>query len=83
MPIGGIIQLRSCCTTKGECGIDASMFGMGSCINYADAKAQAAMYMPPAGQGGMGGIASMFANFMPMFPDTDPPCHAADGGAGM
>jgi hypothetical protein len=77
MPIGGFLQLRSCCTTKGECGIDASMFGMGSCINYADAKAQAAMYMPPMG---VGGAAGMFGNFMLTLPDTDPPCHASDGG---
>ncbi len=77
MPIGGFLQLRSCCTTKGECGIDASMFGMGACINYADAKAQAAMYTPPMGQGGAAG---MFGNFMLTLPDTDPPCHAADGG---
>jgi hypothetical protein len=53
------------------------MFGMGNCINYADAKAQAMMYMPPMGQGGAAG---MFGNFMLTLPDTDPSCHAADGG---
>jgi hypothetical protein len=76
MPIGGVIQLRSCCTTMGECGIDASMFGQGTCINYADAKTQAMMYMPQ----GQGGASGMFANFMLTLPDTDPSCHAADGG---
>jgi len=72
--IGGVFMLRSCCTAKGECGIDASMFGMGSCINYADAKAMAAMYMPPGG--GQGGYASMFMITLP----DEASCMPADGG---
>jgi hypothetical protein len=53
--VGGFITLRSCCTTGGECGIDESMFQAG-CVNYADAKAMAAMYT-----GGGGADAGPFA----------------------
>jgi hypothetical protein len=34
----GAFMLASCCTAAGQCGIDASMFGMG-CIGLADASA--------------------------------------------
>jgi hypothetical protein len=78
-PLGGVLQLRSCCTSMGECGIDAGMFGGGSCINYADAKAMAMMYMSMGG-GAAGGPGSMFGNFTPMFPD-EKSCVPQDAGA--
>jgi hypothetical protein len=37
----GFIMLPSCCT-NGQCGIDASMFGMPGCIDLASASQQAA-----------------------------------------
>jgi hypothetical protein len=36
------ITLPSCCTAQGQCGLDASMFGMPGCIDLATAATQAA-----------------------------------------
>jgi len=80
-PIGGFIQLRSCCTSKGECGVNGMMFGTG-CLNYADAKQYAMMFTPGGGGGGAtggGGAGSLF-NFMLTLPDEQS-CTPGDGGS--
>jgi hypothetical protein len=46
----GFIMLPSCCT-DGQCGIDASMFGMPGCIDLATAAERAAMMGMGAGIG--------------------------------
>ncbi|HKU38786.1 MAG TPA: hypothetical protein VJR89_11585 [Polyangiales bacterium] len=33
----GLFSIPSCCTTSGQCGIDASMFGFGGCTDLASA----------------------------------------------
>jgi hypothetical protein len=41
LDVMGFIMLPSCCT-QGQCGIDASMFGMPGCVDLASAAKQAA-----------------------------------------
>ncbi|HEX4339531.1 MAG TPA: hypothetical protein VH062_26675 [Polyangiaceae bacterium] len=68
--MGGFIQLRSCCTTAGQCGIDESAFKAG-CISYADATSMAAMYTKGFDAGALGG----------MFNVTLPPEQSCDATA--
>lgn len=42
----GFIQLPSCCTDTGLCGIDASMFGQGGCVDLESAKAMSSGQFP-------------------------------------
>lgn len=39
--VGGGIMLPSCCTDDGQCGIDATMFGMPGCVDLASAAERA------------------------------------------
>jgi hypothetical protein len=66
--IMGFIMLPSCCTPDDKCGIDASMFGMGGCVDLKSAADQAASM-----GGGMG--------FTIMFPSPRS-CSGGGGDAG-
>jgi len=76
LPTVPFVTLTSCCTSKGECGIDESMLGMG-CINYADASALGQMFM--GGAMGAAGAAGMGFNFNITLP-AEASCTPADGG---
>jgi hypothetical protein len=73
---GGFITLVGCCTTKGECGIDESMLGMG-CINYSDANALTSMFSGGMGAAGMGGMGFNLNITLP----AEASCTPGDGGS--
>ena len=44
--VGGFIQLTSCCTEDGLCGINAAQFGAGGCVDLAGAAAMSSQQFP-------------------------------------